>query len=157
VVRAGSSGGTRSSANWTNCSRARSRANRPGCARPALSPRRHGSVFQHRARFGRERKRPEQHLDRAAPPPSGTVDVVRVAGQGCGWSRHAGFLPHTIWNDWPCPQTVSTATNLPETTKGRRGQATYIDAAHRVHARVEDGIRTGKDTRIGKFPSHSLP
>ena len=32
-----------------------------------------------------------------------------------------------------------------------------IDAAHRVHARVEDGIRTGKDTGgIGKFPSHQL-
>jgi hypothetical protein len=25
-----------------------------------------------------------------------------------------------------------------------------------VHARVEDAIRTGKDTGIGKFPSHQL-
>ncbi|MGE5292930.1 MAG: transposase [Micromonosporaceae bacterium] len=29
-----------------------------------------------------------------------------------------------------------------------------MDAAHRVHARVEDGIRTGKDTGLGHFPSH---
>ena len=37
-----------------------------------------------------------------------------------------------------------------------RGQLAYIDAAHRVHARVEDAIRTGKDCGIGKFPSGSL-
>ena len=48
------------------------------------------------------------------------------------------------------------ATNLAEKTYGWRGQAAYIDAAHRVHARVEDGIRTGKDCGIGKFPSHQL-
>jgi DDE family transposase len=47
-------------------------------------------------------------------------------------------------------------TNLPERTAGWRGQPAYIDAAHRVHARVEDAIRTGKDTGIGKFPSHEL-
>lgn len=47
-------------------------------------------------------------------------------------------------------------TNLPERTPGWRGQPTYIDAAHRVHARVEDAIRTGKQTGIGKFPSHLL-
>jgi hypothetical protein len=45
-------------------------------------------------------------------------------------------------------------TNLPETTKGWRGKNAYIDAAHRVHARVEDAIRTGKDTGIGRYPSH---
>jgi Transposase DDE domain group 1 len=45
------------------------------------------------------------------------------------------------------------ATNLPAATKGWRGQRAYIDAAHRVHARVEDVIRTGKDTGLGHFPS----
>ena len=35
-------------------------------------------------------------------------------------------------------------TNLPPTVRGWRGQLAYIDAAHRVHARVEDRIRTGK-------------
>jgi Transposase DDE domain group 1 len=44
-------------------------------------------------------------------------------------------------------------TNRPVTTKGWLGQAAYIDAAHRVHARVEDAIRTGKDAGLGHFPS----
>jgi hypothetical protein len=47
-------------------------------------------------------------------------------------------------------------TNLAEHTRRWRGQLAYIDAAHRVHARVEDGIRTGKDCGIGKYPSTSL-
>ena len=45
-------------------------------------------------------------------------------------------------------------TNLPVRTRGWRGQLAYIDAAHRVHARLEDAIRTGKDCGIGRFPSH---
>jgi hypothetical protein len=47
-------------------------------------------------------------------------------------------------------------TNRPASTQGWLGQPAYIDAAHRVHARVEDAIRTGKDCGIGKFPSTSL-
>jgi hypothetical protein len=47
-------------------------------------------------------------------------------------------------------------TNLPATVRGWRAQPAYIDAAHRVHARVEDAIRTGKETGIGKFPSQSF-
>ena len=47
-------------------------------------------------------------------------------------------------------------TNAAERTRGWRGQPAYIDAAHRVHARVEDAIRTGKDCGIGKFPSHDF-
>ncbi len=47
-------------------------------------------------------------------------------------------------------------TNLPSTLRGWRANPAYIDAAHRVHARVEDGIRTGKDTGIGHFPSHDF-
>jgi hypothetical protein len=47
-------------------------------------------------------------------------------------------------------------TNLPATVRGWRANPAYIDAAHRVHARVEDCVRTGKDTGIGKFPSTSF-
>jgi hypothetical protein len=46
------------------------------------------------------------------------------------------------------------ATNLPGRVPGWRGQPAYIDATHQVHARVQDAIRTGKDTGIGHFPSH---
>ena len=45
------------------------------------------------------------------------------------------------------------ATNRPAATRGWLGQAAYLDAAHRVQARVEDAIRTGKDCGIGHFPS----
>jgi hypothetical protein len=47
-------------------------------------------------------------------------------------------------------------TNRHSATRGWLGQPAYIDAAHRAHARVEDGIRTGKDCGIGKYPSTSL-
>jgi hypothetical protein len=47
-------------------------------------------------------------------------------------------------------------TNLPTTVRGWRANPAYLDAAHRVHARVEDGIRTGKDCGIGRFPSHDF-
>ena len=45
-------------------------------------------------------------------------------------------------------------TNLPARLRCWRADPACIDAAHRVHARVEDCVRTGKDTGIGKFPSH---
>jgi hypothetical protein len=47
-------------------------------------------------------------------------------------------------------------SNVPPTLRGWRAQLGYIDATHRVHARVEDGIRTGKDCGIGHFPSHDF-
>jgi hypothetical protein len=45
------------------------------------------------------------------------------------------------------------ASNVPASLRGWRAQLGYIDATHRVHARVEDRIRTGKDCGIGRFPS----
>jgi hypothetical protein len=47
-------------------------------------------------------------------------------------------------------------SNVPASLRGWRSQLAYIDAAHRVHARVEDRIRTGKETGIGHFPSQSI-
>jgi Transposase DDE domain group 1 len=69
---------------------------------------------------------------RERPHPGAQLSLFEAAG---GWR-------YSLW-----------ATNLPERTRGWRGQAAYIDAAHRVHARVEDAIRTGKDCGIGRFPS----
>ena len=45
-------------------------------------------------------------------------------------------------------------SNVPAQLRGWRAQLGYIDAAHRVHARVEDC--TGKDCGIGRFPSHDF-
>ena len=69
---------------------------------------------------------------RERPHPGAQLTLFETAD---GWR-------YTLW-----------ATNLPEDTRGWRGQCAYIDAGHRVHARVEDVIRTGKDTGLGHFPS----
>jgi len=45
------------------------------------------------------------------------------------------------------------ATNTPTTTRGRLGQIAFLEARHRAHARVEDCIRTAKDTGLGHLPS----
>ncbi len=45
------------------------------------------------------------------------------------------------------------ATNTPATTRGRLGQIAVLEARHRAHARVEDCIRTGKDTGLNHLPS----
>jgi Transposase DDE domain group 1 len=36
------------------------------------------------------------------------------------------------------------------------GQLSFLDARHRAHARVEDRIRCGKDTGLGRFPSRTF-
>jgi hypothetical protein len=54
-----------------------------------------------------------------APAPRRVVDLVR------GRRR----LAYTLW-----------VTNLPPHARGWRGQNAYINAAHRVHARVEEGF-----------------
>jgi len=36
------------------------------------------------------------------------------------------------------------------------GRLAMLDARHRAHTRVEDRIRTGKDTGIGRFPSRAM-
>ena len=41
-------------------------------------------------------------------------------------------------------------------TDTRAGQHAFLDARHRAHARVEDRIRTGRDTGLGRLPSRSF-
>jgi Transposase DDE domain group 1 len=72
---------------------------------------------------------------RERPHPGAQLTLFEA---GDGWR-------YTLW-----------VTNRPAATWGWLGQPAYIDAAHRVHARVEDAIRTGKDCGIGKYPSASL-
>jgi hypothetical protein len=45
-----------------------------------------------------------------------------------------------------------TATDTPPGDP-TNGSVQYLEARHRTHARVEDRIRTGKDTGLGRFPS----
>jgi hypothetical protein len=72
---------------------------------------------------------------RERPHPGAQLSLFEA---GDGWR-------YTLW-----------VTNRPASTRGWLGQPAYIDAAHRIHARVEDAIRTGKDCGIGKYPSTSL-
>lgn len=44
-------------------------------------------------------------------------------------------------------------TSLPERTRGWRGRAACIDAAHRIHARVEDAIRDRHNPQPPVHPS----
>jgi hypothetical protein len=41
-------------------------------------------------------------------------------------------------------------------TDTHTGQHAFLDARHRAHARVEDRIRTGRDTGLGRLPSRSF-
>jgi hypothetical protein len=72
---------------------------------------------------------------RERPHPGAQLTLFEA---GDGWR-------YTLW-----------VTNRPASTRGWLGQPAYIDAAHRVHARVKDAVRTGKDCGIGKYPSTSL-
>jgi hypothetical protein len=69
---------------------------------------------------------------RERPHPGGQLTLFEA---GDGWR-------YSLW-----------VTNRPAATKGWLGQNAYIDAAHRVQARVEDAIRTGKNTGLGHLPS----
>jgi hypothetical protein len=73
---------------------------------------------------------------RERPHPGAQLSLFETAG---GWR-------YSLW-----------VTNLPQAVRGWRANPAYIDAAHRVHARVEDGIRTGKDCGIGRLPSQAMP
>lgn len=48
------------------------------------------------------------------------------------------------------------ATNTPPRAPGRLGQIAFLEARHRVHARVEDRIRTAKATGLNHLPSNSI-
>ncbi len=48
-------------------------------------------------------------------------------------------------------------THATDTASGTPGaQLAHLDARHRAHARIEDRIRCGKDTGLGRFPSRTF-
>src|SRR5262249_58273073 len=62
----------------------------------------------------------------------------------------------TVWEAEAGWRSSLWSTTLPAPLGGCGASPAYIDAAHRVHARVEDCVRTGKHTGIGKFPSQAF-
>jgi hypothetical protein len=76
--------------------------------------------------------------------------AMRVLAPGAFGAQLTLFETEDGW------KYVLSATNLPEATRSWRRQPAYIEATHRVHFHVEDGISTGKDTGIGQAPGTRL-
>ncbi len=96
------------------------------------------------------------HLDALASPPGHQLitELTALLREGPTGNQLAGWPPSMrifVRRERPHPGAQLTlfeaadgwryilwVTNLPERTPGWRGQPAYIDATHRVHARVED-------------------
>jgi hypothetical protein len=90
------------------------------------------------------------------------ADVVDVTGllDLTRWSTHCPGMRVLVRRELPHPGATLDAFEVRDgyryqafTTNTARGQLAYLDTRHRAHARVEDRIRTGKDTGLGHLPS----
>ena len=89
------------------------------------------------------------------------AEICEITGliDAAGWPEGTRFL---VRRERPHP---GAQLSLFDTIEGWRhqmvatdtppgnGSIQYLEARHRAHARVEDRIRTGKDTGFGRFPS----
>jgi len=76
------------------------------------------------------------------------------------WSKTCPGMRVIVRRELPHPGATLDAFEIRDgyryqafTTNTARGQLAFLEARHRAHARVEDRIRTGKDTGIGHLPS----
>jgi hypothetical protein len=90
------------------------------------------------------------------------ADVVDVTGllDLTRWSATCPGMRVIVRRELPHPGATLDAFEIRDgyryqafTTNTRRGQIAFLEARHRAHARVEDRIRTGKDTGLGHLPS----
>ena len=100
------------------------------------------------------------------PDEAAVVELTALLRQGPGGNQLAGWpadlriiarreKPHpgaqlSLFEELDGWRYQLLATNTP------RSNAQFLEARHRPHARVEDGIRTGKDTGLGHLPSTSI-
>jgi hypothetical protein len=111
-------------------------------------------------------------------PTTAWTDAVDANGQprdGAHVAELTGLLPARTLADYPAGTRVLIRRERPhpgaqldafEERDGWRyqcfatdtdvGQLAFLDARHRAHARVEDRIRTSKDTGLGRFPSRTF-
>jgi len=90
------------------------------------------------------------------------ADVVEITDL-LDLSRWTGTCPNMrviVRRELPHPGATLDAFEIRDgyryqafTTNTARGQLAFLEARHRAHARVEDRIRTGKDTGLGHLPS----
>jgi len=90
------------------------------------------------------------------------ADVVEVTGllDLSTWTGTCPDMRVVVRRELPHPGATLDAFEIRDgyryqafTTNTRRGQLAFLEARHRAHARVEDRIRTGKDTGLGHLPS----
>lgn len=107
-------------------------------------------------------------------PESAWTPAVDAAGgprDGADVAELTGLLPDPAAAGWPAGMRVVVRRERPHpgaqltftdiegwrfqafATDTTGGQLAHLEARHRAHARVEDRIRCGKDTGIGRFPS----
>ena len=90
------------------------------------------------------------------------ADVVEITDvlDLSGWTKTCPGMRVIVRRELPHPGATLNAFEIRDgyryqafTTNTRRGQLAFLEARHRAHARVEDRIRTGKDTGLGRMPS----
>ncbi len=90
------------------------------------------------------------------------ADVVDITGllDLTRWSSDCSGMRVIVRRELPHPGATLDAFEVRDgfryqafTTNTPRGQIAFLEARHRAHARVEDRIRTGKDTGLGHLPS----
>ncbi len=87
------------------------------------------------------------------------VDVTKMLDLS-RWSSTCPDMRVIVRRELPHPGATLDAFEIRDgyryqafTTNTRSGQLAFLEARHRAHARVEDRIRTGKDTGLGHLPS----
>ncbi len=90
------------------------------------------------------------------------ADVVDITGllDLSRWTTACPGMRVIVRRELPHPGATLDAFEVRDgfryqafTTNTRQGQIAFLEARHRAHARVEDRIRTGKDTGLGHLPS----
>ena len=117
---------------------------------------------------------PVQHAILALPEAAWTpaVEADGAMREGADVAELTGILPRRLLAEYPAGMRVIVRRERPHpgaqltfsdadvwrfqafATDTPTGQLAHLEARHRAHARVEDRIRCGKDTGIGRFPSH---
>jgi len=87
------------------------------------------------------------------------VDVTKMLDLS-KWTTDCPGMRVIVRRELPHPGATLDAFEIRDgyryqafSTNTPRGQLAFLEARHRAHARVEDRIRTGKDTGLGHLPS----
>jgi len=119
-----------------------------------------------------------EHAAIAALPWRAWTDAIDIDGEpreSAAVAELTGLLPTGMCADYPAGMRIIVRRERPHpgaqlhlieeadgwrftcfATDTRTGQHAWLDARHRRHARVEDRIRCGKDTGLGRFPSRQF-